>query len=70
MPRTSVQGKARVVLFAVLHLLGFHPEVGRDARFHRALRVFDVLRVNQEDDTDFEGFHGQRQKLLASTVLG
>jgi len=63
----SVQSEARDVLLAVLNLLGFDPQVGRDARFQRALSLFEVFRVNEKDDADFERFHGPRQKLLAPT---
>ena len=54
----SVQRKAHRVLFAVLHFLRFHPEVGRDARFQRLPRFLQAACMNQEDEADFESFHG------------
>src|SRR5215510_15097237 len=66
----SVQSKAHYVLFAVLHQLGFDPQVGRDAVLQRALRFFLVFRVNEKDDADFVGFHGPRQRLWPLPSVG
>jgi hypothetical protein len=51
----SIEGVGAHVLFAVANFLRFHPQIALETVIESPLHLIHILRVDQEDQTNFKG---------------
>jgi hypothetical protein len=51
----SIEGVGAHVLFAVANFLRFHPQIALETVTEGPLYLIHILRVDQEDQTNFKG---------------